>query len=58
MEGLFVLGLGAGLLGGGGGQDFTRTVEGVDDVAARVMRFLKKVWVGVVRNCFFERIYG
>ena len=58
MERLFVFGLGAGLLGGGGGQDFAGTVEGVDDVAVRVMKFLEKVWVGVVRNCFFERIYG
>ena len=58
MEGLLVFGLGAGLLGGGFAQNFTRTVEGVDDVAVRVMKFLEKVWVGVVRNCFFERIYG
>ena len=30
------MGLGAGLLGGGGGQDFARTVEGVDDVAVDI----------------------
>lgn len=34
--GAVCLGLGAGLLGGGGGQDFARTVEGVDDVAVDV----------------------
>ena len=39
-------------------EDLAGTVEGVDDVAVRVMKFLEKVWVGVVRNCFFERIYG
>ena len=58
MEGLLVFGLGAGLLGGGFAQNFTRTVEGVDDVAVDVMKFLEKVWVGVVRFFIFERIYG
>ena len=43
MEGLFVFGLGAGLLGGGFAEDLAGTVEGVDDVAACVMRFLEKV---------------
>ena len=46
MEGLLVFGLGAGLLGGGFAQNFTRTVEGVDDVAVDVMKFLEKCgWV-------------